>query len=200
MFDTLAEKVRVRRAEAASTVIGPSDRAKHSGAEPSTTPYELVTSVDSTTCRQEARDTALGDIGDGDGHLLTSARVLPGGAGLRAPDIAGVFDTGAVSVSKRLAVFKASPTAQQQVNSKNLAKRSRSKDRRRAGDSHHSRRFQQIPTLTISLEAGRTLAELLQILAQHHDVNPIHLGARAAKKDLIEILNYRSTDIRRLVK
>jgi hypothetical protein len=57
-----------------------------------------------------------------------------------------------------------------------------------------------MPTLTINIEAARSLAAILRILADKHGASPINFGPAASKKDIASILTYRAGDILELLK
>ncbi len=61
------------------------------------------------------------------------------------------------------------------------------------------RRNGKTSSIAISGEAGRALAEVLQLLAAEHELSPIHLREKPSKEELTAILNLRAVEIRRLM-
>jgi hypothetical protein len=61
-------------------------------------------------------------------------------------------------------------------------------------------KYQRMPTVTISIEAAQTLAELLQKIATQQNLTPIKIEKNATKKELTSILNFRTSEIARAFK
>ncbi len=57
-----------------------------------------------------------------------------------------------------------------------------------------------MPTITINIEAARSLVSILQMLAKQQGASPIMFKPDASKKDITSILTYRASDILELLK
>lgn len=55
------------------------------------------------------------------------------------------------------------------------------------------------PMVSITLSTATTLAELLKVLAEKHGGNPVSLGAKPTKKEVIAVLTTRAKDLLRLI-
>jgi len=106
-------------------------------------------------------------------------------------------------ISKTIALLKAPADIQQQLEDKLITQSDYAKSlerRPRAIEGVGRIDYQRMPTVIIGIEAARSLAFILQILADNHATTPIKVDANTTKKDLSNILNLRSAEIRGLLK
>jgi len=123
--------------------------------------------------------------------------------GLSQEDIAQALGVRQPWVSKRIALGQAPPEVLQQIESGSLSENYYYNNRaeveqRLTGATHRLQRDRPIP-ITITLDAGRALTEILEQLAREHQCVPIRLDAKASKAEITEILNRRAVEIQQLV-
>ncbi len=198
MRDTLADKVRTRR----TTVTGEDATAQGSQA--------------CITATQPRAATIPGDLSDSIGRIIAALRIdilnrhanpIAGAkslaalqeAGMSNRDIAAALQVSTSWISKRLGLLKAPPAVRDLIESGELSENDYYRHRRSLAGKTFLRRYQRVPTITISFETGCVLAELLQFLAKRHNASPIRLDAKPTRKEIIEILNHRASDIRRYI-
>lgn len=180
MYDTLAEKIRARRAEAATESGASSEStvcfAAEADAPEGTWPRQSVTAAPSSSQNRSVRD-----------HLNGNNASRPDEPGLSTAQC-GTQSTAA-----------GSSAAIQSQDAGRLSARTRRNNQPPPKNDGGGRRNRRIPTITISKEAAHALAEMLQILAPRLEVSPLHLGTRPSKDELTAILNLRAVEIRRLM-
>lgn len=59
--------------------------------------------------------------------------------------------------------------------------------------------YKRMPTVTIPIEAARALADVLQHLAKAHGLAPVRIDKNTTKKDLVNILTLRASEIRGVI-
>ena len=218
-IDKLAERIAARRAEVARAkqhaqgVHEANPATSETGVIPTYAPPRAneiketpVTAsqlpVDSTleTKIREARQAIAAGV-----NPMKVARLLSGivSQGMAQKDLAAALGVNKSWLSKRLGLLMAPIKVQQLIESGGLSeseyhnnKNVESQIRSRAG----ALEYQRMPTLTINIEAARSLAAILRILADKHGASPISFGPAASKKDIASILTYRAGDILELLK
>lgn len=123
--------------------------------------------------------------------------------GVTQGDIALALGVQQPWVSKRLALIQAPPEVLQQIEAGTLTENHYYNNRTEielqlTGALSRPLRDRPIP-LTITLETGRALAEILVELAKRHEAVPIRLDDKAGKKEIAEILNLRAPELRALM-
>ncbi len=191
MRDTLADKVRTRRVKAQGSQLF---------STPSL-PSAAMMSQERSNGTQDAIEALRNDIAGGCASSMTIARSLGAlrSAGMNNRDIAAALQVSSAWISRRLGLLKAPPQVRLLIESGELSENDYYRHRRSLAGKANLRRYQRIPTITISFESGRALAELLQYLATRHNASPIRLGVKPSKKEIIEILNHRALDMRRYI-
>ena len=123
--------------------------------------------------------------------------------GILQKDLAVALDVKKWWLSKKLGLLTAPAKVQQLIeagglseseyhNNKNVALQIKG----RAGTLEYRR----MPTVTINIEAAKSLVAILQLLAEQHGASPIHLKPDASKKDITSILTYRAADLLEMIK
>lgn len=217
--DKLAERIAVRRAEVALAeqqaqgVHEANPAASGTGVNPSYAPPRVneIKETPATASQppldptletkiREAREAIAAGV-----NPMKVARLLSGiiSLGMAQKDLAAALGVNKSWLSKRLGLL-AAPTKVQQLiesgglseseyhNNKNVALQIKG----RAGTLEYRR----MPQVTINIEAAKSLASILQILADRHGASPIKLEPDASKKDITSILTYRAGDILELLK
>jgi len=137
---------------------------------------------------------------------LAVARLLSEimGAGMKNKDLAAAIGMNKSWLSKRLGLLSAPIKVQQLIESGGLSESEYHNNRKNVASQIKSRagtlEYQRMPQVTISIEAAKSLASILQILADQHGASPIKLETDASKKDITSILNYRAGDVLGLIK
>ena len=194
-IDRLAERIAARRAEAARA-------EQQAQGVPEANPATSETGVNLTlgTKITEAREAIAAGV-----NPMKVARLLSGivSLGMAQKDLAVALGVNKSWLSKRLGLLVAPVKVQQLIesgglseseyhNNKNVALQIKS----RAGMLE----YQRMPQVTINIEAAKSLASILQILADRHGATPINFKPAVSKKDITSILTYRAGDILELLK
>ena len=194
-IDRLAERIAARRAEAARA-------EQQAQGVPEANPATSETGVNLTlgTKITEAREAIAAGV-----NPMKVARLLSGivSLGMAQKDLAAALGVNKSWLSKRLGLLVAPVKVQQLIesgglseseyhNNKNVALQIKS----RAGMLE----YQRMPQVTINIEAAKSLASILQILADRHGATPINFKPASSKKDITSILTYRAGDILELLK
>lgn len=201
-LDKLAVRIAARRAEHAAPA--------GTDAVPAANPRKIETASLTATSQpvnpgieqkvREAREAIASSV-----NPMKVARLLSGivSLGMAQKDLATVLGVNKSWLSKRLGLLVAPIKVQQLIEAGGLSeseyhnnKNVESQIRSRAG----ALEYQRMPTLTINIEAARSLAAILRILADKHGASPINFGPAASKKDIASILTYRAGDILELLK
>lgn len=126
------------------------------------------------------------------------------GQGVKNKDLAAALDKSEPWLSKRLGLLSAPVAVQRLIESGELSESEYHNNRKniKSGIKHSAGalKYQRMPTITINIEAARSLAAILQLLAEKNGVAPIKLTTDASKKELTSILNYRAGEILGLLK
>lgn len=136
---------------------------------------------------------------------MTIARLLGGivGQGMQHKRLAAALHKSGPWLSKRLALLNAPIDVQRLIERGALAESEYHNNRphiaSRIKGSAGALKYQRMPTITISIEAARSLAAILQVLANQHGAAPIRLDLDS-KKTLTAILNIRAGEIKALLK
>ncbi|MHB8453227.1 MAG: hypothetical protein ACYDDO_00750 [Acidiferrobacterales bacterium] len=194
--DSLADKVRTRRStvpDEGTKVQGSQCGATSTQPRPARMPNDLSDSTGKIIekLRSDILNRGVNPIAGA--HSLAALR----DAGMSNRDIAETLQVSTAWISKRLGLLNAPPAVRELIENGELSENDYYRHRRSLAGRTPLRRYQRIPMVTISFESGRVLAELLQLLAERHNASPIRLGPKPTRKEIIEILNHRSSDIRR---
>jgi hypothetical protein len=108
-------------------------------------------------------------------------------------------------VSKRLSLLSAPQEVQKLIEAGSISETEYYNNREHVEKqvnkkNGHRLKYQRMPTVTISIEAAQTLAELLQKITIREKLSPIKLDKNATKKELTSILNFRTSEITRAYK
>ena len=107
-------------------------------------------------------------------------------------------------LSKRLGLLNAPKDIQRLIEAGELTESEYYDNRQniKAGirGSGDTLRYQRMPTVTISIEAARAVASILQDLATQLGAAPIRFDEKSNKKDITGILNQRAGEIRGMLK
>ena len=194
-IDRLAERIAARRAEAAQTrqpVQGVHE------AIPATS--ETGVSLTLGTKITKAREAIAAGV-----NPMKVARLLSGivSLGMAQKDLAVALGVNKSWLSKRLGLLVAPVKVQQLIESGGLSESEYHNNKNvalqikgRAGMLE----YQRMPQVTINIEAAKSLASILQILADRHGATPINFKPAVSKKDITSILTYRAGDILELLK
>ncbi len=194
-IDRLAERIAARRAEAA--------RAEQQAqgvheAIPATS--ETGVNLTLRTKITEAREAIAAGV-----NSMKVARLLSGivSLGMAQKDLAVALSVNKSWLSKRLGLLVAPVKVQQLIESGGLSESEYHNNKNvalqikgRAGMLE----YQRMPQVTINIEAAKSLASILQILADRHGATPINFKPAVSKKDITSILTYRAGDILELLK
>ena len=194
-IDRLAERIAARRAEAARA-------EQQAQGVPEANPATSETGVNLTlgTKITEARQAIAAGV-----NPMKVARLLSGivSLGMAQKDLAVALSVNKSWLSKRLGLLVAPIKVQQLIESGGLSESEYHNNKNvalqikgRAGTLEYRR----MPQVTINIEAAKSLASILQILADRHGASPIKLEPDASKKDITSILTYRASDILELLK
>lgn len=195
--ETWAERaVRERRARAA---VNPSALAN-------TNPMQTVPAGDVPVAKdKQLSDEQRGEIRREiealkDRPVLRARRLAQYVAeGLSQGDIALALGVQQPWVSKRIALSRAPVEVLQQIEAGAITEHQYYSNRaeiemRLAGASQRPPHQRPIP-LTITLDTGRALAELLALLAEQRKLTPIRLDANAGKTEVAAVLNLRAREL-----
>ena len=133
------------------------------------------------------------------------ARLLSGivSLGMAQKDLAVALGVNKSWLSKRLGLLVAPVKVQQLIESGGLSE-SEYHNNKNVGLQIKSRagmlEYRRMPQVTINIEAAKSLASILQILADRHGATPINFKPAVSKKDITSILTYRAGDILELLK
>ena len=194
-IDRLAERIAARRAEAA--------RAEQQAqgiheAIPATS--ETGVNLTLGTKITEAREAIAAGV-----NPMKVARLLSGIVllGMAQKDLAAALGVNKSWLSKRLGLLVAPVKVQQLIESGGLSE-SEYHNNKNVGLQIKSRagmlEYRRMPQVTINIEAAKSLASILQILADRHGATPINFKPTVSKKDITSILTYRAGDILELLK
>ena len=207
--DALARKVRERREKAEgiySPQIKPSlvELSVKSDADIQATSRKTELSTSKIPPDKLANLIATMDRGD---NPLAVARLI---ADILAGDIKNItlayeLKVSPPWISKRLSLLSASLEVQKLIESGSISETEYYNNREHVEKQvnkkkGHTLKYQRMPTVTISIEAAQTLAELLQKIATQENLSPIKLDKNATKKELTSILNFRTSEIARAFK
>jgi hypothetical protein len=107
-------------------------------------------------------------------------------------------------LSKRLGLLNAPKDIQRLIEESELTESEYYDNRQNVKAGIHGRgeslRYQRMPTVTISIEAAKALASMLQDLAAQLGAAPIRFDEKSNKKDITGILNQRAGEIRGIFK
>lgn len=107
-------------------------------------------------------------------------------------------------LSKRLGLLNAPKDIQRLIEEGELTESEYYDNRQNVKAGIHGRgeslRYQRMPTVTISIEAAKALASILQDLAAQLGAAPIRFDEKSNKKELTGILNQRAGEIRGVLK
>jgi hypothetical protein len=102
-------------------------------------------------------------------------------------------------LSKRLGLLNAPKDIQRLIEEGELTESEYYDNRQNVKAGIHGRgeslRYQRMPTVTISIEAAKALASMLQDLAAQLGAAPIRFDEKSNKKDITGILNQRAGEI-----
>jgi hypothetical protein len=212
--DRLAERIAARRAEAAREeqqaqgVHEANPATSETGANPT---YALSSANEikqtPVTASQPPLDLTL-ETKIREAHQAIAAgvnpmkvaRLLSGivSLGMAQKDLAAALDVNKSWLSKRLGLLVAPIKVQQLIESGGLSESEYHNNKNvalqikgRAGMLEYRR----MPTVTINIEAARSLVAILQKLADRHGATPINVKPASSKKDITSILTYRAGDI-----
>ncbi len=195
-IDKLAQRIAARRAAAQPPTKRPGDEPV--GVPPATDPD----SADSSNSNEiEAVRAAIA----AGANPMNIARLLAEiiGQGMKHKALATALNKSAPWLSKRLALLHAPIDVQRLIERGALAESEYHNNRphmqSRIKGSAAALKYQRMPTITISIEAARSLADILQVLANQHGAAPIRLD-RDSKKTLTAVLNLRAGEIKALLK
>ena len=194
-IDRLAERIAARRAEAARA-------EQQAQGVPEANPATSETGVNLTlgTKITEAREAIAAGV-----NPMKVARLLSGivSLGMAQKDLAVALGVNKSWLSKRLGLLVAPVKVQQLIESGGLSE-SEYHNNKNVGLQIKSRagmlEYQRMPQVTINIEAAKSLASILQILADRHGATPINFKPDVSKKDITSILTYRAGDILELLK
>ena len=217
--DRLAERIAARRAEAALAeqqaqgVHEANPATSGTGVNPSyalPSAYEIK-ETPATTSRPPLDPTLETKIREGREAIVAGvnpmkvARLLSGivSLGMAQKDLAVALGVNKSWLSKRLGLLVAPIKVQQLIESGGLSE-SEYHNNKNVGLQIKSRagmlEYQRMPQVTINIEAAKSLASILQILADRHGATPINFKPASSKKDITSILTYRASDILELLK
>lgn len=202
-IDRLAERIAARRAEAALAeqqaqgVHEAIQATSETGINPTSRP-----TLDPTleTKIRVAREAIAAGV-----NPMKVARLLSGivSLGMAQKDLAAALGVNKSWLSKRLGLLVAPVKVQQLIESGGLSESEYHNNKNvalqikgRAGMLE----YQRMPQVTINIEAAKSLASILQILADRHGATPINFKPDVSKKDITSILTYRAGDILELLK
>ena len=107
-------------------------------------------------------------------------------------------------LSKRLGLLNAPKDIQRLIEEGELTESEYYDNRQNVKAGIHGRgeslRYQRMPTVTISIEAAKAVASILQDLATQLGAAPIRFDEKSNKKDITGILNQRAGEIRGILK
>jgi len=200
--DKLAERIAARRAEMTKTGEPAHTDSVAFPAAPESHVADTPPQLDSIIVLKlgEARAAITAAV-----NPLKVARLLSEivALGMVQKNLAAALGVSKSWLSKRLSLLAAPAQVQQLIESGGLSeseyhnnKNASSQIKSRAGTLE----YQRMPTITINIEAARSLAAILQTLAEKHSGSPISFGSGASKKDITSILTYRAGDILELIK
>ena len=202
-IDRLAERIAARRAEAAQTrqpvqgvheaIPATSETGVNLTPQPPLNPT-IATKI------TEAREAIAAGV-----NPMKVARLLSRiiSLGMVQKDLAVAMGVNKSWLSKRLGLLVAPVKVQQLIESGGLSE-SEYHNNKNVGLQIKSRagmlEYQRMPQVTINIEAAKSLASILQILADRHGATPINFKPAVSKKDITSILTYRAGDILELLK
>lgn len=107
-------------------------------------------------------------------------------------------------LSKRLGLLNAPKDIQRLIEAGELTESEYYDNRQNISAGIHGRgdalRYKRMPTVTISIEAAKAVASILQDLATQLGAAPIRFDEKSNKKDITGILNQRAGEIRGIFK
>lgn len=198
--DKLAERIAKRRAaiggqggDAAPAVPGASEISAATELQPPNQDIELA-----ITRVREAMEAGQ--------NPMAVARLLGEVVrrGVKNKGLAAALRKSEPWLSKRLGLLSAPVAVQRLIESGDLAESEYHNNRKniKSGIKHSAGalKYQRMPTITIGIEAARSLAAILRELAEEHGVAPVKFEPGSNKKELTSILNYRAGEILSLLK
>ncbi len=200
--DKLAERIAARRAEMAKTGEPVQSDSVAVRAAPENHLADIPPPLDANIELKirQAREAIAAAV-----NPMKVARLLSEivALGVAQKDLAFALDVSKSWLSKRLSLLAAPAQVQQLIEAGGLSeseyhnnKNASSQIQSRAGTLEYKR----MPTITINIEAARSLVAILQTLADRHDASPIIFESDASKKDITSILSYRASEILELIK
>ena len=182
---TLAQRIEARRR--ASMIESASPQNTPSAQAPAGATPEVRAVIDALASGQNA---------------IALARLLVA-CGQTGKTLSQQIGKSAAWISKTIALLKAPADVQHQIEAGTMtpAQYHEGKSERKAGAVGAVGRidYQRTPTVTISMDAARSIALILQHIAKTHGAAPIRLAAQPTKKDLSQILNLRAHELRGLI-
>ena len=215
--DRLAERIAARRAEAARAeqqaqgVHEANPATSETGVNPSYAPPNEIKETPVTASQPQLDPTLATKITEAREAIAAGvnpmkvARLLSGivSLGMAQKDLAAALGVNKSWLSKRLGLLVAPIKVQQLIESGGLSESEYHNNKNvalqikgRAGMLE----YQRMPQVTINIEAAKSLASILQILADRHGATPINFKPDVSKKDITSILTYRAGDILELLK
>lgn len=200
--DKLAERIRLRREADERTRRG----------EPAADPV-VATPV---TAHQEAKPEPSKDVdpaitaainaiaaGDNPFNIARMLTAILAGEVTRKELIVHLGKSDAW-LSKRLGLLNAPKDIQRLIEEGELSESEYYDNRQNINAGIQGRgeslRYQRMPTVTISIEAAKALASILQDLATQLGAAPIRFDDKSNKKDITGILNQRAGELRGILK
>jgi len=200
--DKLAERIRLRReanerarrGEQAALTVVPQPTLAHQESKP-----EPNKEVD------PAISEAINAIAAGD-NPLKIARMLTAilSGEVKRKELIVHLGKSDAWLSKRLGLLNAPRDIQRLIEAGELTESEYYDNRQNINAGIHGRgdslRYKRMPTVTISIEAAKAVASILQDLATQLGAAPIRFDEKSNKKDITGILNQRAGEIRGILK
>jgi hypothetical protein len=141
-----------------------------------------------------------------DSNPLAVAEMLAAilAAGVKRKDLLPEIGKSAGWLSKRLGLLEAPKDIRRLIESGALSESEYYDNRQNVKAGIVGRgetvRYNRVPTVSVSIDAAKSLAAILKIIAEKNGAAPIRLDANPSKKDLTNILNLRAGEIKGLLK
>jgi hypothetical protein len=203
--DKLTQRIEARRAAAASKQGG----AAPGELEPST-PVEVIKPVAQPKAAAgegfaAAATAARAAIEAGENPLVSARRLAQVLADhkVKRKDLAEGLGKSEGWLSKRLGLLNATRDIQHLIEAGQLSESEYYDNRANVAAGVRGKgegaQYKRMPTVTIPIEAARALADVLQHLAKVHELAPVRVDKNTTKKDLVNILTLRSSEIRGVI-